>query len=345
VRVLVTGSEGYVGALLPGVLTERGHEVVGVDTGFYKAGWLYNAPGRTASTLNEDIRRLQPRDLSGVQAVVHLAELSNDPIGALAPRITHEINHGGSLHLARLAKAAGVRRFVYMSSCSVYGVATEESVSEDSALRPQTPYAVCKTLVERDVAAMGDGDFSPTFLRSATAYGASPRMRFDIVLNNLCGLARTTGKITMESDGTPWRPFIHVRDMCKAVACTLEAPVELVHNRAFNIGPEGGNRRIRDVAEIVAGVFQGCKVTFAPGGGPDTRTYRVSFARAAKELPGFSCDWDLERGARELRDLFDQVDLSEETFRFRGFTRLKQIEYLLRTGQIDESFYWRPCAS
>ena len=338
-RVLVTGNEGYIGSLAAPYLMERGHEVIGVDAGFYKAGWLYNGTELTPRTLNKDIRRISLEDLEGVDAVVHMAELSNDPVGQLAPHITYAINHEGSVRLAKLARAAGIERFVYTSSCSVYGVATEDEVTEESPVNPQTAYAVCKTLVERDVSPLANDDFSPTFLRNATAFGASPRMRFDIVLNNLSGLAWTVGEIRMESDGTPWRPFVHALDIAKAIACTLEAPREVVHNEFFNVGDSRSNYQVRDIAEIVAGVFTGCDVTFA-GGGPDNRSYRVCFDKVQDQLPGFSCEWDAESGARALHDVFERIELTEEMFRYRGFTRLKQIEYLLRTGQLDSDFYW-----
>lgn len=340
-KVLVTGTEGYIGSLLAPLLLDRGHEVLGVDTGFHKAGWLYNNGARvTAQTLAKDIRHLTLDDFDGVEAVVHLAELSNDPVGQLAPDITYEINHKGSLHIANLAKASGVKRFVYTSSCSVYGVATESLVTEESPVNPQTAYAVCKTLVERDVSPLADDDFSPTFLRNATAYGASPRMRFDIVLNNLSGLAWTTREIRIESDGTPWRPFIHALDICKAVACTLDAPREVVHNQVFNVGDSRSNYQVREIADIVAEVFEGCKITLANTTGPDNRSYRVSFEKIREALPTFSCDWDALKGAEQLRDTFARIGLTDDMFLSRGFTRLKQIEYLIGTKQIDERFYW-----
>jgi nucleoside-diphosphate-sugar epimerase len=345
-RVLATGTEGYIGVFLPQVLMDRGHEVIGVDSGFHNAGWLYNGVRRLPKTLLKDLRTLTPEDLEGVDAVVHMAELSNDPVGQLNPEITYEINHQGSIRLAKLAKAAGVERFVYTSSCSVYGVATESQVDEESPVNPQTAYAVCKTLVERDVAELADDGFSPTFLRNATAYGASPRMRFDIVLNNLCGLAWTIGEIRMESDGTPWRPFVHILDICKAIALTLEAPREAVHGEIFNVGDSRSNYQVRDIAEIVAGEFPDCRLTFAAEAGPDNRSYRVSFDKIATKLPAFSCEWDAERGARQLHEVFRTIEMTDETFNFRGFTRLKQIQYLLGTRQIDEDFYWQlPCAS
>jgi nucleoside-diphosphate-sugar epimerase len=338
-KVLVTGTEGYLGSLLPTLLMERGHEVLGVDIGYYKVGWLYNGTEITAKTLNKDIRHISAEDLQGVDAIVHMAELSNDPAGQLAPNITYDINHKGSVRLAKLAKEAGVRRFVYMSSCSVYGVATEGDVTEESPVNPQTAYAECKTLVERDVAPMADDDFSPTFMRNATAFGASPRMRFDIVLNNLSGLAWTTKEIKMTSDGTPWRPLVHALDICKAIVCALEAPRDIVHNQIFNVGDTSNNYRVKEVAEIIADVFTGCKLSFGDNGA-DNRSYRVSFEKINTILPGFKCDWNAQRGAQQLYDVFSQIDMTEEIFTFRGFTRLKQLEYLIRTQQIDNNFFW-----
>jgi nucleoside-diphosphate-sugar epimerase len=339
-RVLVTGNDGYIGAQLAPYLIDRGHDVVGVDTGFYRAGWLYNGVQVSAQTLNKDIRLLTEEDFADVDAVVHMAELSNDPLAHLSSDATYAINHEGSLHVAAIAKAAGVSRFVYTSSCSVYGAAAEEFVDEESPLRPQTTYAICKELVERDVAQMADDDFSPTFLRNATAYGASPRMRFDIVLNNLSGLAWTTKEIRLESDGTPWRPLVHVLDICQAVDCVLDAPRERIHNQVLNVGDASGNYQIREIAEIVAGVFPGCEVTVA-GRSPDARSYRVWFAKIHEILPEFECKWNAELGARQLHDVFSLIGLEEEDFLSRRYTRLKQIEYLLKTGQIDDSFLWK----
>ncbi len=338
-KVLVTGTEGYLGSLLPPLLMELGHEVLGVDTGYYKVGWLYNGTSVTAKTLTKDIRHISPEDLQGVDAVVHMAELSNDPAGQLSPTITYDINHKGSVRLAQLAKEAGVSRFVYMSSCSVYGVATAGDVTEESPVNPQTAYAECKTLVERDLQPMASDNFSPTFMRNATAFGASPRMRFDIVLNNLSGLAWTTNEIKMTSDGTPWRPLAHALDICKAIVCALEAPRDVVHNQIFNVGDTANNYRVKEVAEIVASVFTGCKLSFGDSGA-DNRSYRVSFEKINTVLPGFKCDWNAERGAKQLFDVFQKIDMKEDTFTDKGFTRLKQLEYLIRTQQIDQDFFW-----
>ncbi len=338
-RVLVTGTEGYLGTLVAPELMARGHEVTGVDTGFYKEGWLYHGPAVTPLTKVKDLRLLTADDLRGYDAVVHMAELSNDPTGELVRDITYDINHKGSVHIANLAKAAGVTRFVYMSSCSVYGVADQDFVDETSPVNPQTAYAECKVLVERDLSAMADDDFSPTFLRNATAYGASPRMRFDIVLNNLAGFAHTTGEIRMLSDGTPWRPLVHGRDIAKAIACALEAPREVVHGQVFNVGDTRHNYQVREVAEIVADTFPGCRLSFGEAGS-DNRSYRVNADKIAATLPGFSCDWDARRGAEELRAVFERIDLTSETFESRLYTRLKMLKHLLATGQIDERFHW-----
>ena len=338
-KVLVTGTEGYLGCLLAPLLIEKGHEVVGVDTGYYKVGWLYNGTETSAKTLNKDIRHISLEDLQGVEAIVHMAELSNDPTGQLSPTITYDINHAGSVRLAKLAKQAGVRRFVYMSSCSVNGVATEGDVTEESPVNPQTAYAECKTFVERDVQPLASDDFSPTFMRNATAFGASPRMRFDIVLNNLAGLAWTTKEIKMISDGTPWRPLVHALDISKAIICALEAPRDIVHNQIFNVGDTANNYRVKDIAEFVADAFPGCKLSFGDNAS-DNRSYRVSFEKINTVLPGFKCDWDARSGAKQLAEIFNQIDMTEEIFFSRGFTRLKQLEYLIRTQQIDKDFFW-----
>jgi nucleoside-diphosphate-sugar epimerase len=343
-KLLVTGVEGYIGCLLAPVLQSRGHEVVGFDTGYYRDGWLFSdrtlVPG-FPRTVNRDIRDIQEADLRGIDAVVHLAELSNDPLGQNNPELTHQINHRASVRLAALARDAGVKRFVYTSSCSVYGVSDQaEPLDERSPTNPQTAYAVCKTLVERDVGAMASPGFSPTFLRNATAYGASPRMRFDIVLNNLCGIAATTGKIVMTSDGTPWRPLVHVLDICEAVACALEAPRDAIHGEIFNVGHEADNYQVREIAQIVARFYPGCELSFGPPGG-DNRSYRVSFAKIHDRLPGFRCAWDAQKGAAQLHDVLQRIAMDAAVFNARPFTRLKQIQYLIDTGQVDQQLFWR----
>jgi nucleoside-diphosphate-sugar epimerase len=337
-KIMVTGTDGYLGCLLAPRLLRQGHEVLGVDTGYYRAGWLYNGLELSPQTLSKDIRSLELSDLEGVDAVVHLAELSNDPLGDLISDVTYEINHEGSVRLARLAKQAGVSRFVYMSSCSVYGVA-DGVVDEHSPVNPQTAYAICKTLVERDLLAMADDNFVPTFMRNATAFGASPRMRFDIVLNNLAGLAHTTGKIAMTSDGSPWRPLVHALDIGTAILCVLAASPEIVASQIFNVGSNEQNYQVRDIAAAVGEVYPDCKITFGESGS-DNRSYKVNFDKISSELPGFSCAWDAASGARQLSAVLHQIDLDDTTFFGRGHTRLKQLEYLLKTGQLDKSWQW-----
>jgi nucleoside-diphosphate-sugar epimerase len=342
-RILVTGTEGYIGSILAPILMKSGHEVVGVDTGFYRDGWLYSNHQDTPfqpKMLNKDLRNLEPSDLEGIEAVIHLAELSNDPLGQNNPEVTYKINHQGSVNLAALCKDAGINRFVYTSSCSVYGAGSGDFLDEKSAVNPQTAYAECKVMVEKDVGAMADDSFSPVFLRNATAYGASPRMRFDIVLNDLSGIAWTENKIAMISDGTPWRPLVHVQDICAAIQCAVEAPTSAIHNQIFNVGHSDNNYRVKEIAEIVGGVFPGCEVTFGDSGG-DNRSYRVNFDKIASQLPGFECKWNAESGAQQLKAVYEQINMSSDVFRAKPFTRIKQLVYLIETNQIDRDFFWR----
>jgi len=339
-RVLVTGAQGYIGIPLMATLAARGHVVVGLDTGFYVDGWLYDGDTYDATHVRKDIRSITEEDLRGFDAAVHLAELSNDPLAQLEPQMTYEINHGGSIKLAEMCKRVGISRFVYTSSCSVYGIGTGEYKTEQSDTAPQTPYAHCKVLVERDLGAMADDNFSPTFLRNATAYGPSPRMRFDLVLNNLAGLAWTTQEITLTSDGTPYRPLVHVADICTAVACCLEAPRERIHHQVFNVGHNRENFRVREIAALVSDTFPGCRLTVGSSDG-DRRSYRVSFDKIHAELPGFKTAYDAASGARELRELFERIHLTKEAFGFRAFTRVRQLEHLKKTGEIDERLFWR----
>ncbi len=339
-RVLVTGADGYIGVLLASLLTEQGWDVVGLDTGFYRDGWLEAGTRlHRPPCMTKDIRHVGEEDLKGFEAIVHLAELSNDPLGQYSPAITHDINHRGTVSLAGNCKRVGITRFVYTSSCSVYGLGSDAPRTEEWETDPQTAYAQCKVFVERDVSGMADDSFSPTFLRNATAYGYSPRMRFDLVLNNLAGLAWTSGKIAMISDGTPWRPLIHVSDICQAILCTLAAPRDVVHNQVFNVGDNKENYQVREIAELIAHVFPGCELTFGPRNG-DNRSYRVAFDKINNRLPGFRCHRDALQGASELRELFEHLKLTRDMFEFRGFTRLKQLDHLRRTGRLDERFFW-----
>jgi len=342
-RVFVTGVNGYIGAVLAPYLLERGLALVGLDTGYYRDGWLYSDNKRLAATphtLNKDLRAISAPDLEGCDAVVHLAELSNDPLGQNNPEVTHQINYRGSVALAQEAARAGARRFVYTSSCSVYGAGSGEFLDETARVNPQTTYAECKVLVERDLLAMAGSGFTPVFLRNATAFGPSPRMRFDIVINDLCALAWTTRRIAMTSDGSPWRPVVHVEDICEAIYRSLIAPEDAVRGKVFNVGQTSENYRIRELAQIVADEFPGCTVSVGSSAG-DNRSYRVNFDRIHRELPGFRCRHTARDGARQLRELFERIQMQPETYQFRAFTRLKQLKYLLATQQIDGEFYWR----
>ena len=291
--------------------------------------------------VNRDTRSLKIDDLEGYDAVVHLAELSNDPLCEVDPEKTFAVNHEGSVRLARKAKEAGVTRFVYASSCSVYGAGFDDLRTEESETDPQTAYARCKVLVERDVGALAGDDFSPTFLRNATAFGVSPRMRFDLVVNNLSGHAWTSGTIKMTSDGTPWRPLVHVGDIAEAIARVLEAPRDTVHGQVLNVGDDDQNYQIREVARLVAEAFPGCELTIGTSDG-DNRSYRVSFEKIHRLLPRFRCRTNVAQGAEELRRVFERIDLDQDRFRARPFTRLKQLQHLFDTGQIDQDLYWRP---
>ncbi len=339
-KILVTGTDGYIGSVLGPYLIKKGHSVTGLDTGYYRAGWLFNDKGNVyPSSINKDLRDIQLQDLEGFDAVVHLAELSNDPLGQLNPEITYKINHKGSVHIAKLCKQVGIRRFVYTSSCSVYGIGNGEYKTEESETKPQTAYAECKVRVERDIAAMADDNFSPVFLRNATAFGPSPRMRFDIVLNNLSGLAWTTGEIKMISDGLPWRPLVHIKDISKAIDCVLRAPREVIHNEVLNVGDTNENYQVREIAKTVSEAFPGCKISFGDNDG-DNRSYRVSFEKIHEKLPDFSCEYTISKGAEELYTIFSKIDLDNQTFEGRPYTRLKQLKYLLASNQLDEDLYW-----
>lgn len=343
-RILITGTEGYIGARMAPILAAHGHDVSGLDIGYYRDGCLYLDPRgmpMAPHTVFRDLRTLVPNDFEGFDAVVHLAELSNDPLGQNRPEVTFKINHEGSLRIANAAKAAGVGRFVYASSCSVYGVGSgEDFLDETSPTNPQTAYAQCKVNVERDLKGLASSDFCVTFLRNATAYGPSPRMRFDIVLNDLCALAWTKKRIAMVSDGSPWRPIVHIEDIIEAFRCVLEAPTDMVNGEVFNVGASDENYRIREIAAIVADAFPGCEVTAGPAS-KDNRSYRVSFEKISTRLPGFACHWTAKKGAEELCGIFKRIAFEAHQYEFRAFTRLKQLKYLLATGQVDEDLFWR----
>jgi nucleoside-diphosphate-sugar epimerase len=342
-RVLLTGADGYIGVRLGDHLLRTGFDVVGLDSGFHRVGWLYPSPDLRPAMRTKDIREVELDDLADFDAVVHLGEVSNDPVGALDESVTYHINHEGTVRLAELAKRAGVQRFVQMSSCSVYGVSADRPSTETDPVEPLTAYARCKVLVEEAVGELADDTFSPVFLRNATAFGASPRQRFDLVVNDLAATAYLYKEIRMTSDGTPWRPFVHLLDIAAAVSCVLEAPRDVVHGEIFNVGSSASNYQIAQIAQIVGRLVPGCVVSLGDSSS-DKRNYRIDFTKIETTLPGFSCKWDVERGVAELLEVFARVGLDEPTYRWRGYTRLDQIRHLLDTGQITDDLFWTTSA-
>jgi nucleoside-diphosphate-sugar epimerase len=338
-RVLITGHNGYIGSVLAPLVQAAGHDVVGLDTFLFERATLGQEPPQIDS-LRMDLRDVEVDDLRGFDAVMHLAALSNDPLGDVNPQVTFDINHLGSVRLARLAKEAGIGRLIFASSCSLYGVAGDEMLTEEAAFNPITPYGVSKVLFEQDVAKLADDDFSPTFLRNSTAYGVSPRLRADVVVNNLVAIAFTTGEVVIQSDGTPWRPLVHIEDITRAFLAVLHAPRELVHNEAFNVGRSEENYRVRDLGELVEQVVPGSKVRYAEGGGPDPRCYKVDCAKIARVLPEFQPQWTVRRGMEQLRDAFKANGLTREDLNGDKFFRIKRIRALQSQGLLDESLRW-----
>ena len=342
-KILVTGDRGYIGTVVAPYLQHLGHEITGFDAEYYFDCDL-TAPPAGYTRIRKDIRDVTRDELVGFDAIIHLAALSNDPLGDLKPELTYDINYHASVRLAELARDGGVNRFLYASSCSLYGAAGDEILKEDSPLRPLTPYAESKVRTEEALSKLASRSFAPVYLRNATVYGASPRLRLDIVLNNLVGWAVTVGKIRIMSDGSPWRPIVHVQDIAQAFACVLEGPVELVCDQAFNVGANNENYQVRDLAAIVQQVAPACSLEYGGKAGPDPRNYRVDFSKLTRAFPAFRPRWHALEGARELYEAYRAAGMRAEDFHGRRFTRLKQLRFLLENGKLDATLRWTASA-
>ena len=343
-KMLLTGHHGYIGSVCGPLLAEAGHEVVGLDTGLYRGCDLASAPMPSTVSLLLDVRDVRPEQLDGFDAIVHLAALSNDPIGDFSPELTREINFESTVSLARAARDAGVRRFVFSSSCSMYGASSDEAVDESAPLKPLTAYAESKVLAEEALAALAGPDFAPISMRNATAYGVSPRLRVDLVLNNLVGWAHTTGKVKIMSDGTPWRPLIHVEDIARASLAAVEAPEDVIRGEAFNVGRNDENYQVRQLGDIVQDVVPGSEVEYAGSGDPDPRSYRVDFGKLVRAFPELELTWTARAGAEELASAYQAVGLTLDQFESDRFTRLKRLRALLEGGELDPTLRWREAA-
>jgi nucleoside-diphosphate-sugar epimerase len=343
-RVLITGWSGYIGPLMVKIFKQHGHDVAGLDTGYFADCSMEPIHDR-GPLLRKDVRDVQAADLAGFDAVVHLAALSNDPMGELRPEWTYQINLEGSLHLARVAREAGVSRFLFSSSCSIYGASDHEKATETAPLQPLSAYAVSKVRTEEGLERMADRDFSPVFLRNATAYGVSPRMRLDLVLNNLTAWAFTTGRVQIMSDGTPWRPLVHIEDIARAFAAVLDAPRDAIHKQAFNVGADTENYQVKDLAELVREEVPGSVISYSGQSAPDPRNYRVDFSKIRAMVPAFQPVWNARKGVAELHAAFRRASLNADDLQSRNYIRLKQLKHLLDTQELEEGLRWKKVAA
>jgi len=339
-RVLVTGHKGYIGTVLVPMLLAHQHEVVGLDSDLFK-GSTFGDGIQDIPEIIKDIRDVEHSDLEGFDAVIHLAALSNDPLGNFNPELTYQLNHFASVRLAHLSKEVGVTRFLFSSSCSNYGAGGEDWLTEESEFNPVTPYGISKVRTEQDVTQLADDNFSPTFLRNATAFGVSPRIRFDLVLNNLVAWAFTTGRVYIKSDGTPWRPIVHIADISRAFIAILHAPRDVIHNEAFNVGRNEDNYRIRELADIVEETVPGCHIEYAKDAGPDKRCYRVDCSKIAQTLPEFQPQWDARKGAQEIYAAVKKIGLTLEEFEGPRYKRIDHIQQLIESGRLEETLRWK----
>lgn len=338
-RVLVTGHKGYIGTVMVPMLQARGHSVLGIDSDLYRNSTYGTAP-EPVDEIIKDVRDIEKSDLEGVDAVVSLAALSNDMLGDFNPDLTYQINHQASVRLAELAIELGIRRYVFASSCSMYGAAGDAVLDESAEFNPVTAYATSKVWVERDVSQMATDNFSPTFMRNSTAYGVSPRIRFDVVLNNLSAWAYTTGQVRMKSDGTPWRPLVHIEDISRGVIAALESPREKVHNEAFNVGRNSENYQVRQLADFVQQTIPNCEISFAGDASPDLRNYRVNFDKFEKTFPDFALQWNALDGARSIYDSYAKFGLDKDDYEGPKYKRIAQLKSLIASGQLDETMRW-----
>jgi nucleoside-diphosphate-sugar epimerase len=340
VNVIVTGHKGFIGTIMVPMLQAAGHKVRGIDSDLYRNSTYGQAPAPVDEII-KDVRDVEKSDLEGADAVVHLAALSNDVLGDLNPDITYAINHKASVRIAEMAKEVGVPRFVFASSCSMYGAAGDDVLDETAAFNPVTAYAISKVLVERDVRELADDKFSPVFMRNATAYGVSPRIRFDLVINNLVAWAYTTGLVRMTSDGTPWRPVVHIEDISRAVLAVLAAPREAIHNEAFNVGSSAETYQIKSLADMVMRTVPNSRIEFAGDAGPDKRNYKVNFSKYSRAFPEYVPTWTAERGVQSNYDAYRRIGLHKDDYEGPQYKRIAQLRHLLATGQLDDTYRWR----